>query len=65
LLKVVSIGLLYLLYQYDVLVVAGDGSANADVQARLNALLRGTFIVIGLVWAVEIFEDVRRLLRLR
>jgi hypothetical protein len=65
LLNVVSIGLLYLLYQYDVLVVAGDGSANADVQARLNALLRGTFIVIGLVWAVEIFEDVRRLLRLR
>jgi hypothetical protein len=65
LLNAVSIGLLYLLYQYDVLVVAGDGTTNADVQQRLNALLRGTFIVLGLVWAYEIFEDVRRLLRLR
>lgn len=63
-LNAVSIGLVYLLYQYDVLIVTGDGG-NADVQARLNTLLRGTFIVLAIVWAYEIFEDVRRLLRMR
>jgi hypothetical protein len=70
LLNVISIGLLYFLYQQDVLIVAGDVSSNIDIgkygnaQARMNELLHGVFIVLGLVWAYEIFQDVRRLLRL-
>lgn len=60
----VSIGLVYLLYQYDVLIVTGEGG-SADVQTRLNTLLRGTFIVLAIVWVYEIFDDVRRLMKSR
>jgi hypothetical protein len=70
LLNVISIALLYFLYQQDVLIVAGDANNNADIakygaaQARLNELVHGAFIVLGLVWSYEIFQDARRLLRL-
>lgn len=73
LLSVISIGLLYFLAQQDVLIVVGDGNSGGSVeigkysnaQVRLNELLRWLFIVLAVVWAYEIFVDVRRLLRLR
>ena len=69
LLNVISIGLLYFLAQQDVLIVVGNNEVNigeySGAQVRLNELLRGLFIVLALVWAYEIFVDVRRWLRLR
>jgi hypothetical protein len=69
LLNVISIGLLYFLAQQDVLIVAGDSTGEigkyGSAQVRLNEMLHGLFIVLAIVWAYEIFEDVRRWLRLR
>jgi hypothetical protein len=69
LLSVISIGLLYFLAQQDVLIVVGDGSVEigkyGNAQVRLNEMLHWLFIVLAIVWAYEIFVDVRRLLRLR
>jgi hypothetical protein len=69
LLNVISIGLLYFLAQQDVLIVAGEVNAEigkyGNAQVRLNEMLRGLFIVLAIVWAYEIFVDVRRWLRLR
>jgi hypothetical protein len=69
LLNVISIGLLYFLAQQDVLIVVGNNEPEigkyGNAQVRLNEMLHWLFIVLAIVWAYEIFVDVRRWLRLR
>jgi hypothetical protein len=69
LLNIASIYVVYLLYQQNVLIVVGDGNVEigkyGNAQVRLNELIKGLFAVLAVIWSYDIFQDLRRLLRLR
>jgi hypothetical protein len=68
LLNAVSIALCYTLFQHDVLVVLADPDAKASLlrlTTMINQFAHGSLVVLALIAAGEIVQDIRRLLQLR
>lgn len=65
-LNVVAIGIAYMLFQQDVLIVVGDASIEiakfGNAGALLNKFAHGLLVVLALVWSIEIIQYTRKLL---
>lgn len=68
LLNVVSIGIVYMLFQEETLVVVSNEAMEigryGNAQVWLNKMVHGLLVVLALVWLFEIFGDIRRLFRM-
>jgi len=67
LLNVIGIGLATVLFQQEILIVVIDAATefgrHGKLASHLNQLMHGVLVILGLVYAVEIVQDCRRLLR--
>ncbi len=65
-LNIVSIGIVYLLFQQDELIVVGDATLDiakyGNAHALLNKSAHVVLAVLALIWSAEIIGDVRKVL---
>lgn len=59
--NVISIGIAWLLFQEQTLIVVADNAVEIARQVLLNKLMHGLLAILALTWLLEIFGDVRRL----
>ena len=68
LINVISLALVYILFQQDELVVLADATVQGDparIVGYINQAVHGVLVFIALVSLIELVQDVRRLLTLR
>ncbi len=65
-LNVVAIGIAYLLFQQDVLIVAGDASIEiakfGNAGALLDKFAHGLLVLLALLWSIEIIQYTKKML---